>query len=138
MTLHDEAVYKSFLASPEVRDFISASPPEIAPVELSPTIFRFTIKPSNNFKTYERTDYQILTFIGDVGALYQTLRDLLAVFLAYVLKIEVDLKAHLINSVFRRKSRKKDDNKELLYPKSNIDYFFKVCHFCGWRKRKEF
>ena len=104
-------MFKSFLGSVESKNFISSSQPAIQPQEATSAIMRFTIKGSNDYLLHERTDYQILHFIGDVGALYQTLRDALSVVLIYFLRIEINLHGHLIISVFRKRNIRTEDSK---------------------------
>lgn len=96
---------------------------------------RFELQSSNLYKTYTRTDYNILQFIGDVGALYQTLRDLIGIFLSFFLRYEFYLSAHLINNVFARRQK----SSEKLYPRHHLQLFRTLCcNICKFKtKRRE-
>jgi len=132
--LHDEEVYKAFLGKVKKVDFISSTSARPLPEDNSGTYLKLELTSSNEFKSYTRTDYNILQFIGDVGALFGTLKDLISLFLSFVLRYEFYLSAHLINNVFTKRGRPSAD---VLYPRHHYEYFKCVCRLCKRRTTRE-
>ena len=52
----------------------------------------------------ERSDYSMLNFLGDVGALYSVLYGLAASLLLNVLRIDLSLQNEYFETVFRKRS----------------------------------
>jgi hypothetical protein len=71
-------------------------------------MFRVDIFASNNYQVIERTNYTFLQFIGDVGALSDTLFKIVALILGSVFQLGFVLDSHLINGVFRMRGKRKN------------------------------
>ena len=54
---------------------------------------------SINKISYERTNYTLLNFVGDIGALYSTLTGIASLILT-LLRTDVVMENHLLNEVF--------------------------------------
>jgi len=79
-----------------------------------PAYFSYKIVASSFFNEYERTDYNILQFVGDVGALFSTLHQIFKLILNYAFQIGFLMNAHLINGVFKFRSK----HKKQIYPRN--------------------
>lgn len=88
--------------------------PELQPFDSTNAYLRFELFVSNDYLIIERTNYTVLQFIGDVGALSDTLIKIFAFVLAFFFRLSYLLDSHLFNGVFRQ--RKQEDT--ILYPKT--------------------
>jgi hypothetical protein len=97
---------------------------------LNPAYFSYEIIASNSFNSYERTDYNILQFIGDVGALFSTLHQILGLVLNYLFQLSFLMHAHLINGVFRLRNKRTKE----IYPSDPLLYVWQLCR-CEKRQK---
>jgi hypothetical protein len=76
---------------------------------------------SKEYREIQRTDYSILQFVGDIGALQGTLFQVAPLLLSKIFWISFLLESHLINAIFRRRNESKNR-----YPRTHLEYFFSV------------
>lgn len=114
----DEAVWNFFNTGVQYH-FIYSSRAQLEPEDNRySTLFKFNMHLTRDVLVYERDEYTILEFIGDVSALYQALQMIGYSILLYVLRLDVLVQNKLLNSVFR----KVDDTKP--YRLQRLDYTY--------------
>jgi hypothetical protein len=97
---------------------------------LEPRLVTIHIEVTHHHTTVTRRNYTLFDFVGDVGALKDSLLDICTLFLG-LFKIQILLENYILNALFRTKSGKP----------LNLGYFqylwdrFIVCCFCRQRKR---
>lgn len=130
--LRDEEIYNFFSAEAEDKLFIKSSTPAFTELENSPHIFQYRITVTNEIVVYDRTDYSLLQFIGDVGALQGTLQQVFALLIPFVFNLGWLLDAYIIKSVFRTSKLTSTEKLDNEYPTNPFVYL----HTCFCRSAK--
>lgn len=125
MILNDDALYNPVGSHSFDKYLITAEKVALGEVDWTqPSLFRYTMKVSNDYTEYIRNDYTLMTFLGDVGALFSTLVQIVGFILLTILRLGFKLDSHLIVSIFRTRKSGELQVKKNFYPKSILKYFW--------------
>lgn len=100
VTLHDKKIY-NFFGDATVKTMIGSSKPVLETTGETDNFFEFNLGLSIDSKNIERSNYTLLQFIGDVGALTTTLFTIGGFILSIFVRKKILMENYLLNKVFR-------------------------------------
>jgi hypothetical protein len=101
LTLHDETYFNFFKPDTDYTLIEASQPDKSGIYETGSNLIELYIGLSLNKLSYERSNYTLLNFIGDIGALYATIMSIASFILTFIFRIDVVIEHHLLNEVFR-------------------------------------
>ncbi len=101
LTLHDKNLFNFFKPDTDYTLIEASQPDQSGSVETGSNLIELGIGLSLNTLSYERSNYTLLNFIGDIGAFYSALMSIASFILTFIIRIEVFIEHHLLNEIFR-------------------------------------
>ena len=100
VTLHDGKIFNLF-GEALIKTMIGSSKPVLDSTGETDNLFELSLGLSVDSKNIERSNYTLLQFVGDVGALSTTLFTIGGFILSIFVRKNIVLENYLLNEVFR-------------------------------------